>query len=171
MAGLQATPTMAHMDKRDLALVVAATEEAIVMIEAGARQVKEELILKGIELAHQKIREIIGLQKELQKLAGKPKGEAVIHLPSDVIRNWLFSKAEAPVAEIMRAAVREKQQEGLQKLTEELIKEIQSTSDEALKQASATPTQDVKALMEELEKKVVRQMIIQEQRMRNCWPY
>ena len=54
-------------------LVVTATADAIVMVEAGANEVSEDVIVEALKLAHTEIKKIIDVQLELQRLAGKPK--------------------------------------------------------------------------------------------------
>src|SRR4051812_15239608 len=68
-------PTNSQRDLSDLDLVVAGTEEAIVMVEAGAREVDESVVLDAFDTAHQEIRRICALQLELRAAAGKPKNE------------------------------------------------------------------------------------------------
>jgi len=64
-----------HEQRRDAALdiVVAGTEEAVVMVEAGARGVSEKQILDAIDLAHREIGRIIAAQRRMQAQVGKPK--------------------------------------------------------------------------------------------------
>jgi len=57
----------------DLDLVVSGSPEAIVMVECGAREVSEEIILTALELAHAEIRKLCEAQLELQRAAGKQK--------------------------------------------------------------------------------------------------
>src|SRR6201993_4204032 len=61
----------------DLDLVVAGTEEAILMVEAGANEIPEAEILDALDIAHAEIRKICQLQRELAEGAGKPKKEFV----------------------------------------------------------------------------------------------
>src|SRR5689334_23645207 len=68
-------PTNSQRDLSDLDLVVAGTEDAIVMVEAGAREVDENVVLDALETAHNAIRQICRLQRELRDAAGKPKIE------------------------------------------------------------------------------------------------
>ncbi|HEX2171282.1 MAG TPA: polyribonucleotide nucleotidyltransferase [Dehalococcoidia bacterium] len=60
-------------EKSRLDMVVAGTKDAIVMVEAGAKEVSEEVILESLQLAHEEIKRIIALQEELVAEAGKPK--------------------------------------------------------------------------------------------------
>src|SRR4030088_1918297 len=63
------------VDNTDLDLVVAGTEEAILMVEAGAREIPEAEILDALDIAHSEIKKLCALQHELRENAGKPKLE------------------------------------------------------------------------------------------------
>src|SRR5215210_5761067 len=58
-----------------LDLVVAGTEEAILMVEAGAQEVSEAEILDALDIAHGEIKKLCAAQRELAEKAGKPKTE------------------------------------------------------------------------------------------------
>jgi polyribonucleotide nucleotidyltransferase len=73
---LVTNPTYAESKDTLLNLVVAATEDAIVMVEASAKEVSEATILDGIHYAHDQIRKIVAAQKELFEKAGLRKREA-----------------------------------------------------------------------------------------------
>jgi polyribonucleotide nucleotidyltransferase len=64
-----------HQQRADAALeiVVAGTDDAVVMVEAGARGVSETQILDAIDLAHSEIKRIIAAQRRLKDQVGKPK--------------------------------------------------------------------------------------------------
>jgi len=66
-------PPFDRMDESDLDLIVVGTDEAIVMVEAGAKEVSEEQMLEAFELAHKAIREIIRGIRTLAERAGKEK--------------------------------------------------------------------------------------------------
>ena len=57
----------------DLDLIVAGTEEAILMVEAGANEIPEAEILDALDIAHAEIKKLCALQRELQALVGKEK--------------------------------------------------------------------------------------------------
>jgi polyribonucleotide nucleotidyltransferase len=57
----------------DLDLVVAGTEEAILMVEAGANEIPEAEILDALDIAHEEIKKLCALQRELAERAGKEK--------------------------------------------------------------------------------------------------
>ena len=95
-------PTNAERAKSDIDLIVAGTEEAVVMVEAGAREVSEKRMLDAILFGHEAIQRIVAAQKELQAMAGiqKPAWQAPPSYSPEVFaevrRQW-----EAP----MRAAM------------------------------------------------------------------
>jgi polyribonucleotide nucleotidyltransferase len=79
-------PTNSQRDVSDLDLVVAATEDAIVMVEAGANQLSEEELLECIWSAHREIQKLIAAQKEMaaEKGVQKPEWEAPEHYPPEL---------------------------------------------------------------------------------------
>ncbi len=60
-------------DESDMDLVVTGTADAIVMVEAGAQQVSEGVIVEALKLAHEEIKKIVAVQLELQRQVGKAK--------------------------------------------------------------------------------------------------
>src|SRR5436305_8282792 len=72
-----ANPTYSEGRESKLNIVVAGTEDGIVMVEAGAQQVTEAEVLGAIEFGHQCCKKIAAGIRELMKLAGKPKREFV----------------------------------------------------------------------------------------------
>ncbi|MFZ2493830.1 MAG: polyribonucleotide nucleotidyltransferase, partial [Thermoanaerobaculia bacterium] len=66
-------PTNSQRDLSDLDLIVAGTESAIVMVEAGAREVDESVVLDAFDAAHAEIRRICAMQNQLRGDVGKEK--------------------------------------------------------------------------------------------------
>ncbi|HEV3229649.1 MAG TPA: polyribonucleotide nucleotidyltransferase, partial [Solirubrobacteraceae bacterium] len=65
----------ALVDGSDLDLIVAGTEDAILMVEAGATEIPEAEILDALDIAHGEIKKLCQLQRELAERVGKPKLE------------------------------------------------------------------------------------------------
>ncbi len=63
------------LENTDLDLIVSGSEEAILMVEAGANEVPEAEILDALDIAHQAIKKLCAAQRELAEKAGKPKRE------------------------------------------------------------------------------------------------
>ena len=83
---LVVNPTNADRAKSDIDLIVAGTEDAVVMVEAGAKEVPERDILDAIFFGHESIKRIVSAQKELARLAGyqKPSWQATVAYPAEV---------------------------------------------------------------------------------------
>ena len=70
---LVANPTYQQLAASPLELVIAATEDAILMVEAGARELGEEEMLKALAFGHAQCRELARIQQELMRVAAKPR--------------------------------------------------------------------------------------------------
>ncbi len=66
-------PTLPQLLESRLDLLVVGTRDAIAMVEAGADEVPEDILLTALELAHTEIRGLCDAQEELQREVGKPK--------------------------------------------------------------------------------------------------
>ncbi|MBV9213604.1 MAG: polyribonucleotide nucleotidyltransferase [Actinobacteria bacterium] len=73
--GFVVNPDEEWLAESPLDLVVAGTEDAILMVEAGAQEASEAEILDALDIAHGEIRKLCAAQRELQEQAGKPKAE------------------------------------------------------------------------------------------------
>jgi polyribonucleotide nucleotidyltransferase len=72
---LVVNPPMSRMGDSDLDLVVAGTAEAILMVEAGAKGVSEQVVVDALAMAHEAIKQLCAAQTELQQQIGRPKRE------------------------------------------------------------------------------------------------
>src|SRR4029079_9699116 len=72
---LVVNPTLAEVEQGEstLDLVVVGTRDALTMVEAGAGEIPEELLLAALERAHEEIRKLCDLQEDLALQVGKPK--------------------------------------------------------------------------------------------------
>lgn len=68
-------PTLAQREESDINLTVAGTKEAIMMVEAGAQEVPEEVMLDAIFFGHEEIKKIVAFIEEVVAEIGKPKQE------------------------------------------------------------------------------------------------
>jgi polyribonucleotide nucleotidyltransferase len=68
-------PDEADLTESELDLVVAGTDDALLMVEAGANEITEAELLDALEIAHEEIRKLCAAQRELAERRGKPKTE------------------------------------------------------------------------------------------------
>ena len=70
---LVVNPTYEQIEKSTLEIMVAGTKDGITMVEGGAKEVSEDLMIEALAKAHSMIKEFCALQEKLRELAGKPK--------------------------------------------------------------------------------------------------
>ncbi len=66
-------PRMAQLEESQLDLIVVSTRDKVIMVEAGAKEISEDIVLQAVKFAHEANQSIIGIQEQLQKAVGKPK--------------------------------------------------------------------------------------------------
>jgi polyribonucleotide nucleotidyltransferase len=98
---LVVNPTFQEMGQSRLDLVVAGTADAIMMVEAGAQELPEEVVLEALELAHQSMQPVIELINTMAAAVGKPK-KAFAAPESDpalqpAILEWLGDRLERTI--------------------------------------------------------------------------
>jgi len=94
-------PTLDQREKSDLHLVVSGTKDAIMMVEAGANEITEEVMLDAIMFAHEEIKKLIEFIEEVVAEVGKPKKEIELYKVDDEIEQAVRAYA----SDKMRAAI------------------------------------------------------------------
>ena len=91
-------PTVEQREKSMMHLTVAGTAEAVLMVEAGAKEVSEEVMLKGILFAHEEIKKLVAFQNMIVSEIGKEKQEFPLVLPGDdvkaAVREYAYDKVK-----------------------------------------------------------------------------
>ncbi len=95
-------PTFQQLETSSLNLVVAGSEDAVVMVEAGAREVSEEQLLTGIYSGHEAVKKIIELQKQMIAELGKPKRPVPARVEPEGLADELMARYREPLADAMR---------------------------------------------------------------------
>jgi polyribonucleotide nucleotidyltransferase len=149
---LVVNPTFDQIEESLIDLVVAGTSKGITMVEGGARQVPETLIIEAIEKAHVTICELCRLQLELAQKAGKQK-LPLIEKPSTFtlggeVRSWALEK--------LNHACFVKGKEERSKAIRAVRDEGQAFFAERLAQTDIRP---FKALFEDMEQEILRKSI------------
>ncbi len=96
-----ANPTYTEMREGLLNIMVVGTAEAIMMVESGAKEVKEETVVDAIEFAHTEIKKICAGIEELRRKAGKPKRKVTPPEFDQKYYNGLESKIGARLADAL----------------------------------------------------------------------
>ena len=146
-------PTFDQMPESRIDIVVAGTLKGITMVEGGARQVPESLVIEAIERAHVTIRELCRVQVELARLAGKQK-LPLVEKPSTFtlggeMKEWAYAK--------LGEACFVKGKENRSRAMKAVREEAKLHFADGLTEADARP---VKALFEDMEQEIMRASIV-----------
>ena len=123
-------PTLPQMDSSLLDLVVASTKQAIVMVEAGAQEVSEDVIVRAIEFGHEANQSIITLQEKLKQTVIKPKIEVPVKEIDSELLSTVSSLVEGKLAPVLQQTDKQQREEILNKLKKELIEKLTETFSE-----------------------------------------
>jgi polyribonucleotide nucleotidyltransferase len=141
-------PTYEQRRNSRLDLIVAGSKDAIVMVEAGAKEVSEEEILKALDLAHDAIREIIAGIEALAKEVNKPKREITKAAVDPTFVSDVERKAYGPLAIAMQIKDKLESYGSVDQVLEDLLASY--PEDDEIGRANA------KAVFKDLKEKVMK---------------
>ncbi|CAM3637202.1 MULTISPECIES: polyribonucleotide nucleotidyltransferase [Paenibacillus] len=147
-------PTIAEQEASDIYLVVAGTKDAIMMVEAEANEVPEEVMLEAIMFGHEEIKKIVAKIEELVAVAGKEKMEVKLHAVDENVNREVREFAEARLVEAVRIEEKHARQDAIDAINEEtytVFEEKYIETPELLK--------DVKEVLHDIVKEEVRRLI------------
>ncbi|PID00205.1 polyribonucleotide nucleotidyltransferase [Sporosarcina sp. P29] len=146
-------PTPSQLETSEIDLVVAGTKDAINMVEAGAKEVSEEIMLEAIMFGHDQIKKLVEFQEKIIAEIGKPKFEIeLFELDADISKE-VKDRCEN---ELMAAIQTEEKH-----AREEAINEVKASVLEHYTEAEADDAtiKQVKAVLEQMVKDEVRRLI------------
>jgi len=128
---LVVNPTPEELKESKLDLLVAGTEEAITMVESQAKEISEEQMLKALDFAHQKIKELVKFQKEFLAQLPIEKQEFKLFLPSteayEAVDKYLVGKLGAAI----RHEDKFERRDAVATLEDEVMEEFAESFEEA----------------------------------------
>jgi polyribonucleotide nucleotidyltransferase len=148
-------PTLAQLEQSQLDLVVASTRQAMVMVEAGAKEIPEEILPRAIQFGHEANQDILRLQEQLQQACGKSKEEAPSREINPELVSAVSSALEGRLSRALNEPDKAKREEALAGLKNELIEGLGETFAE----------EDILAAFEAKAKAEVRASLLKGQRL------
>jgi polyribonucleotide nucleotidyltransferase len=146
-------PTFEQRKRSRLDLIVAGSRDSIVMVEAGAKEVSEEEVVRALQVAHDAIRQIVVSIDELARDIGRPKLQvAKKEIGHDFYRE-VEEKVYVPLSEAMRIRGKLENYDRVDEVLEELIASIPEGEVERKVEA--------KAIFKELKEKVLREEVLE----------
>jgi polyribonucleotide nucleotidyltransferase len=142
-------PTYQQKAKSDLEIVVAGSKDAIVMVEGGAKEVPEEVILEAMLFGHQEIKKLIELQEELRAKYGKDKLEIPIDEEEILLKEKFKELAYERIKEAFNISDKKERNKQINAIFEE-IKTTLGIPEEKVKKASFVYKDVVSNVMRDL---------------------
>ena len=152
-------PTVEQLENGDIHLSVAGTKEAVTMVEAGAREVSEEVMLEAIMFGHEKIKEICAEQDKFLSQFEIEKYEFEKAEVDAEIKEYLDSYEKELEEAIMTPGKLEKY-EAIDNLEIKLYEDFLNKLENQEKEISETLEKEFKNYYHDLEKKIVREAIL-----------
>src|SRR5450756_852228 len=152
-------PTLTEVqDESELDLVVTGTKDAIVMVEAGAKQVSEAVVVEALRLAHEEIKKLIDMQLELERQCGKPKWD----MPEWTVDEGTLAEVRSQYGAALDAAT----QVADKKERQDATSEVKKAAVEALlnEDSPAERATHVKRALAKIERDLVRDRIAVQKR-------
>ncbi len=157
-------PTMAQLEYSDLDLVVAGHMDAVTMIELGCRELSESEVAEAIEFGHEHgVKPVCEMLKELERHAGQPK---TWQPPArdEAFLAEIREKALPALREAKQISGKQQRNEAVRAVYERIIADyVPSEEDESVIEPERT-SDEVKAAISAVEEKLVREMILNEER-------
>ena len=156
-------PTPQQLEESTLDLTVAGTKYAINMVEAGAKEVSEDLMLDALMYGHEAIKELIEFQEKIIAEIGKPDMEYETLEIDDQLRKEVRELCEEKLNKAMRIKEKLEKYEAIDKIKEEIVEKYKSEFEEKLKEEElAKLLTKIKLILEEVEYEIFRQIVVKE---------
>jgi len=149
---LVANPTTAQKKVSSLDLVIAATEEAVLMVEAGASEISEEVMLEAIAFGHAECKKLARAQRDLVQRAGKPRWTVDAAARDAELKARVESLAASKLATALATHQKQGRAEAVNRVFDEVVQSL--GVDETKKGA-------VREAFEAVEKAEVRRLIVE----------
>jgi polyribonucleotide nucleotidyltransferase len=151
-------PTYTEMRDGLLSIIVVGTAEGIVMIESGAKEVKEETVVDAIEFAHTEIKKICATIEELRSRVGKPKREVPPAAFDQVYYDNLKSRIARDLAERLDTSRHHKAE------SYSLVKELRKQLEAELAEEDELGRSKLDYYYEVLRERIFREQVISQKR-------
>ncbi|MBW8348916.1 polyribonucleotide nucleotidyltransferase [Bacillus sp. IITD106] len=147
-------PTVEQMENSDINLTVAGTKDAINMVEAGADEVPEEIMLEAIMYGHEEIKKLIQFQEEIVSKIGKEKREVVLYEVDASLEAEVRKMCEKELIEAIQVEEKHAREDAIQAVKDKVMEDFsnrENIEDDTIKQ--------VKQILGNLVKEEVRRLI------------
>jgi len=148
-------PNAEQREKSDLNLTVSGTKDAIMMVEAGAKEIPEKIMLDAIMFAHEEIKKLCEFIEGIQKEVGKEKQSYIVFKPDEQIEKEVREYAKEKLIGAIRTVDKTEREENIDKVMEETV--------EYFIEKYPDNEKDIREVLDKILKEEVRRLIIEEE--------
>ncbi len=150
-------PEEERLEELEMDLIVSGTDEAILMVEAGADGVTEAEILDALDIAHSEIKKLVATMEELREKAGKEKLEIEAPQVDEATLDSIKSSHGAKLDEATQVQAKLERQDAINAVEEEVLEQYAPPTED--EQPDRERLAEVKAAFAKLEKDTIRKRI------------
>ncbi|HET7580982.1 MAG TPA: polyribonucleotide nucleotidyltransferase [Bacillales bacterium] len=150
-------PTVEQAEKSDINLTVAGTKDAINMVEAGANEVPEEVMLDAIMFGHEEIKRLVAFQEKIRAEFEKGKMEIQLHELDPELEQEVRAKAGDKIKEAVKVVEKQAREAAIDEAQAQIVEAFE-TDDEGNEERLS----EVKEILQKLVKEEVRELILNE---------
>ncbi|WP_163971265.1 polyribonucleotide nucleotidyltransferase [Oceanobacillus halotolerans] len=147
-------PTIEQEEKSDIDLTVAGTKDAINMVEAGANEVPEEVMLEAIMFGHEEIKRLVAFQEEIVQAVGAEKSDVKLIQLDETLTAKVEEEAKDKIKEAIQVKEKHARELAISNTKEEVLAAYEEEEEEIIKQ--------VQSILDKLVKEEVRRLITKE---------
>jgi len=151
-------PTSSQLDQSDMDLIVAGTEEAVLMVESEARQLSEEVMLGGVVFGHEQMQAAINAIHDLVSEAGKPEWDWQPPAKNDALITAVTAAAREPLAAAYQIRSKQQRTDALRNVYADVKQKLADHA--AAKGEEAPDAVEVENILFDLEGEIVRGQIL-----------
>lgn len=149
-------PTVDQLEKSDINLIVAGTKDAINMVEAGADEVPEEIMLEAIMFGHEEIKRLIAFQEEIVAAVGKEKTEIELYEIDEELSEKVKSLAEPDLLSAIQVHEKHAREDAINEVKNAVVAKFEE------EEHDEDTIKKVKQTLSKLVKNEVRRLITEE---------
>jgi len=146
-------PTYEESEGSDLSLLMAGTSDGIVMVEAGSKELSEDVMIDALAFGHERIKKIIEIQEKLRGLLGKQKAPVQKKEVDQELQGKANDLVRAKLESAMEIAGKQERTDAIKALRDTLEAELNS-------EGCADMKSDLGNLFHDIEKDVVRTLVV-----------
>ena len=145
-------PTFQQLEFSDVDLTVSGSRESIVMVEGGALELTEAEIIKGLEVAHKGIKELLDVADQVVEAVQQPKMEwTKVELPADLVAR-VKELAANKISEALTLAVKAERTQALSAIKQTIVQQLAEEFPDKLR--------EIVAVIEEIEYRTMRERVL-----------